>query len=151
METVDLARISKKIVQQFEELFAVKAISLTYEGDTAFAKLDVEAITRVIENLLENALRYTSEGGSVVVNVRSQSGNAVFSVSDTGIGISKDLQAKVFEQFFRVEESRDRHTGGAGLGLSIVKSIVESHGGRVWLESELGKGSKFCFEIPAAG
>ncbi len=151
MATVDLAVISQKIVQQCEELFTAKSISLSFNGDTALAKLDVEAMSRVIENLLENALRYTPADGTVSVIVRRQGSSVSFSISDTGIGVPTDLHSRIFEQFFRVEESRDRQTGGAGLGLSIVKNVVESHGGHVWLESELGKGSKFCFELPAAG
>lgn len=151
MATADLAALSHKIVQQFEELFATKTISLSFDGDSAVARFDLEAMSRVIENLLENALRYTPEGGAVAVIVRKQGSRIRFSISDTGIGVPAELQSRIFDQFFRVEESRDRHTGGAGLGLSIVKSIVESHGGRVWLESELGKGSKFFFEIAAAG
>ncbi len=150
VETLDFAALSRSIINQHEEAFSAKRIALTFSGAQALVKCDAEAIARVIENLLENALRYTPDGGSVGVTVEQKGNTVLLGISDTGIGIPKELQSKVFERFFRVEESRDRHSGGAGLGLSIVKSIVELNGGRVWLESDIGKGSKFYVEIPAA-
>jgi len=102
----------------------------------------------VIVNLLDNAIKYTPEGGSVSVSVRTEGDNAVLTVTDTGIGISEENQAQVFERFYRTDKARSRQMGGTGLGLSIVKSIGAAHGGRVKVQSTEGRGSTFRFEIP---
>ena len=107
---------------------------------------DLELLTR---NLLDNAIRYTPEGGSVAVDLLQEDGNATLSVRDSGIGIpAKDLP-RIFERFYRVDKARARETGGTGLGLSIVRHIAESHGGTVTAESELGRGSMFTVSLPA--
>ena len=100
-------------------------------------------------NLLENALRYTEEGGSVKVTLSTAGRYARLSVADTGIGIPPESLHMIFDRFYRVEKSRTRAAGGSGLGLSIVKAIVEAHGGTVGVDSELGKGSTFWFKLPA--
>jgi signal transduction histidine kinase/HAMP domain-containing protein len=101
-----------------------------------------------LKNLLENAIHYTSAGGTIAVTAGKKNGELKISVADTGIGIpSQDLQ-RIFERFYRVEKSRSKEEGGTGLGLSIVKHIAEAHGGRVEVESEVGKGSRFTLVIP---
>ena len=107
---------------------------------------DLELLTR---NLLDNAIRYTPEGGSVSIHLSRENGNAVLSIRDSGIGIpAKDLP-RIFERFYRVDRARARETGGTGLGLSIVRHIAESHGGSVTADSELGRGSTFTVSLPA--
>jgi two-component system sensor histidine kinase SenX3 len=99
-------------------------------------------------NLLDNAIRYTPEGGRVSINLQRQNGKALLSVNDSGIGIpAKDLP-RIFERFYRVDRARARETGGTGLGLSIVRHIAESHGGSVTADSELGRGSTFTVSLP---
>lgn len=106
---------------------------------------DLELLTR---NLLDNAIRYTPEGGSIAIHLSRQNGNALLSINDTGVGIpTKDLP-RVFERFYRVDRARARGTGGTGLGLSIVRHIAESHGGFVTADSELGIGSTFTVSLP---
>jgi signal transduction histidine kinase len=101
-------------------------------------------------NLIENAIQYTRGGGSIDVAVGVEDGQALLSVSDTGIGIPSRDQGRIFERFYRVDRARSRETGGTGLGLSIVKHVAENHGGTVVLHSELGKGSTFTVRLPLA-
>ena len=103
----------------------------------------------LVRNLLENALRYTPDGGSIEVALRHDGTDAVLTVADDGIGIPLEAQSRVFERFYRVDRARTRDTGGTGLGLAIVKHITELHGGTVTVESELGRGSTFCARLPA--
>jgi signal transduction histidine kinase len=103
-----------------------------------------------LQNLLDNAVQYTGAGGRICVSAAIQNREAVVSVSDTGIGIPLADQERIFERFYRVDAARSREAGGTGLGLSIARHIVEVHGGRIWLESEVGAGSKFSFSIPLA-
>jgi two-component system, OmpR family, sensor histidine kinase SenX3 len=107
-------------------------------------------LSLLVRNLIDNAIRYTKDGGSVDVDVRSSDGWVEMSVSDSGAGIpSRDL-ARVFERFYRVDRARSRETGGTGLGLAIVKHVAENHGGDVTVQSELGRGSVFTVRIPSA-
>ena len=99
-------------------------------------------------NLLYNAIKYTPEGGAVSLNVQSQKDKALLEVTDTGIGIPPASLPRVFDRFYRVDPARNREMGGAGLGLSIVKSICNAHHGRVEATSEPGHGRRFCVELP---
>jgi len=110
--------------------------------------MDTQKIGRVLANLVGNALRHTPAGGSVSVSATTTSASVQVQVSDTGEGIGADDLPRVFEQFYRGEKSRSRATGGAGLGLAIAKGIVETHGGRIWAESQLGQGTRFVFTLP---
>ena len=94
------------------------------------------------------ARKFTPEGGKVVVNVQTGQAGVLLSVHDQGIGIALEHQEKIFESFFQVEGGSTRRAGGTGLGLSITKKLTELHGGRIWVESELGKGSSFFVELP---
>lgn len=122
------------------------SVDLVLEAVTAMANhRDVAIGTR---NLLDNAIRYTGEGGSLTVMVTRDGRDAVISVEDTGEGIPTRDAERVFERFYRVDSARSRATGGTGLGLSIVKHVAESHGGSVSVESELGVGSTFRIRLP---
>jgi signal transduction histidine kinase len=99
-------------------------------------------------NLLDNAIKYTSKGGNIVLKVGRHDGKAVLEVADSGIGIPPGALPRVFERFFRVDNARSREEGGAGLGLSIVKSICTAHQGNVTASSEPGRGSRFRVELP---
>jgi two-component system phosphate regulon sensor histidine kinase PhoR len=104
----------------------------------------------VLQNLLDNAIQYTPAGGRIHVTASANAKDATVTVSDTGIGIPLADQERIFERFYRVDAARSREAGGTGLGLSIAKHIMEAHGGRLRVESEVGKGSKFSFSIPLA-
>jgi PAS domain S-box-containing protein len=105
-------------------------------------------LTQVMVNLLDNAIRYTPEGGSVTVEATADADHVTVSVTDTGVGIPAHAKARVFDKFYRVEGPRTEESPGMGLGLATVKSIVEKHGGQVWVHSKVGKGSTFCFSLP---
>jgi len=109
---------------------------------------DRRRLAEVLQNLLDNAVQYTLSRGKITVSAKVSETEVVVTVSDTGIGIPKADQSRIFERFYRVDAARSREAGGTGLGLSIAKHIVEAHGGRIWVESELGQGSHFHFSAP---
>jgi signal transduction histidine kinase len=112
---------------------------------------DRERLHQVLFNLLDNAVHFTPVGGTVTVSAARHGAALHVRVTDTGPGIPSEHLPHVFERFYRVDQARSRGDGGTGIGLAIARSIVEAHGGRIWAESEVGKGSVFGFEIPSAG
>jgi signal transduction histidine kinase len=113
-----------------------------------------DKISRVLYNLLENAIRYTPEGGAITLGVTRQDEQVLIAIQDSGEGIPPGDIGNVFERFYRGEKSRTRGGyggGGAGLGLAIARGLVEAHGGRIWVESEVGKGTLMCFTLPRDG
>ena len=120
-----------------------------------FVATDSFAALQILTNLIENAVNYgrSTEGTRIVLRIEpyvSRVGWLCFSVQDFGPGIAMEHRERIFERFYRADKARSRESGGTGLGLSIVKHLVEAHGGTVWVESELGKGSRFCFTLPDA-
>ncbi|MBN1567606.1 MAG: PAS domain-containing protein [Acidobacteria bacterium] len=109
---------------------------------------DLRSFQEILQNLLDNAVRYTPPGGKVLVKAEVDGPEVIVSVSDTGIGIPKADQDRIFERFYRADAARSRESGGTGLGLAIVKHLVEAHGGRIRVESEVGQGSTFYIHFP---
>jgi two-component system, OmpR family, phosphate regulon sensor histidine kinase PhoR len=109
---------------------------------------DRRRLAEVLQNLLDNAIQYTLPGGKITLSAENGRGQVTFTISDTGIGIPKADQPRIFERFYRVDAARSREVGGTGLGLAIAKHLVEVHGGRLWVESEIGQGSQFHFTVP---
>jgi two-component system phosphate regulon sensor histidine kinase PhoR len=109
---------------------------------------DRRRLAEILQNLLDNATQYTLPGGQITLTAETRDNDVVFTVTDTGIGIPKSDQSRIFERFYRVDAARSREAGGTGLGLAIAKHLVEVHGGRIWVESEIGQGSQFNFSIP---
>jgi two-component system phosphate regulon sensor histidine kinase PhoR len=109
---------------------------------------DQRRLAEVLQNLLDNATQYTLPGGRIVLSAAAHEVEVVFTVSDTGIGIPKADQPRIFERFYRVDAARSREAGGTGLGLAIAKHLIEVHGGRIWVDSEVGQGSQFHFAVP---
>src|SRR5690606_35660469 len=105
---------------------------------------------QLVDNLVDNAIKYTPEKGQIRVSVSLQGKEAVLDVEDSGIGISPQFQQRVFERFYRVDKARSQSLGGTGLGLSIVKNIAERHAGNISVVSQLGRGSTFTLRMPAA-
>jgi len=111
---------------------------------------DRERIHQVLFNLLDNAVRFTPDGGSVTVSAERHDGAVDVHVADTGSGIAPEHLPRLFERFYRVDPARSKKEGGTGIGLAIARSVVEAHGGRIWAESSPGQGSVFTFELPVA-
>jgi len=109
---------------------------------------DQQRLAEVLQNLLDNSIQYTLPGGEIVLTAQSDGDEVVLTVADTGIGIPKADQLRIFERFYRVDAARSRDGGGTGLGLAIAKHVVEVHGGRIWVESDVGQGSRFHFSVP---
>jgi heavy metal sensor kinase len=145
----DFSELVRTTVEHMRLLADEKKLDLRVEAaEEVQVEGDQSRLQQVIVNLLDNAIKYTPEGGSISVSVRGGSDKAVLTVTDTGIGISQEGQAHIFERFYRTDKARSRELGGTGLGLSIVKSIGAAHGGRVSVQSTEGRGSTFRFEIP---
>ncbi len=149
-EPVSLPDLVAREVALERDKFAARDVSLDTDLRPADVTGDERRLGQVVVNLLSNALRYTDAGGTVLVSVHSEGEEAVLNVADTGIGIAKEDLPLVFTRFWRGEKSRSRHTGGAGIGLAIVKALVEAHGGRVAVTSSPGAGSTFTVRLPSA-
>ncbi len=109
---------------------------------------DARRLQEVLQNLLDNAIQYTLAGGKIVLSAEAKNEEVILTVADTGIGVPQSDQPRIFERFYRIDAARSREAGGTGLGLAIAKHLVETHGGRLWVESEVGVGSKFHFSVP---
>ncbi|NTW03330.1 MAG: HAMP domain-containing protein, partial [Oscillochloris sp.] len=112
--------------------------------------IDYERMSRALGNLVSNALRYTPAGGSICLGAIINNGSLLLSVADTGSGISAEHLPNIFERFYRADVARQQYTGESGLGLAIVRSIIEAHGGKVSVESTIGKGTTFTVSLPLA-
>jgi two-component system phosphate regulon sensor histidine kinase PhoR len=119
-------------------------------ADAEHLSADLDAVRQVLTNLFDNSLRYTPPGGRIVCSARREDGGVALSVRDTGSGIAHEHLARIFERFYRADHSRSREEGGTGLGLAIVKHLVEAHGGRVYAESERGRGTTVTCWFPDA-
>ncbi len=149
-EVLDLGEVIATSVKAITPAAQDSGISIETraEGDLGvFA--DKKALHKVFSSLLSNAIKFNKQGGRVTMKVRGgENGGITVCVEDTGIGIAKEHLNKIFDRFYQVDGSIKRQYPGVGLGLSLAKGIVEKHGGRIWVESEVGRGSKFTFEIP---
>ena len=123
-------------------------LRLDHTEDVTVVVGDASLLRRVISNLVDNAIKYTLEGGTVTVGWETHGDRVLISVADTGVGIAKADHVRLFEKFSRIKRRETINIKGSGLGLAIVKSIVERHHGRVWVESELGQGCIFYVELP---
>ncbi len=148
-EPVDTRELTERVVAQLESRRSLKA----HVVDTSFSAGEVwgEAgkIEQVLTNLLENAIKYTPEGGKIQVRWEEGEGAVCLHVIDNGPGIPSEHHSRLFERFYRIDQGRSRDMGGTGLGLAIVKHIMQLHGGSVYVKSELGKGAEFVCRFPA--
>jgi signal transduction histidine kinase len=151
-EPVEVAPLVAQVLSEIQVARPEAAVSVSDElpVDLPAVYADRERVHQVLFNLLDNAVRLTPSGGRVTVTASRHDGSVEVAVADTGPGISAEDLPRVFERFFRVDASRSRDDGGTGIGLAIARSVVEAHGGRIWAESEPGKGSTFTFELPVA-
>ena len=147
-ERIQLAPMIEEIFTDLAPLSDKRGVTLTAEGDGIMTGSDA-LIYRLIFNLTENAVKYNRQGGSVWVSVTQEPEKLLLRVSDTGCGIPEEYQRSIFQPFFRVDKSRSREYGGAGLGLSLVWEIADLHGGSVWVEESSDKGTTIAVELPA--
>ncbi len=145
-EQFDLSELLRLNLLSFESEARAKNIELRLQTEPCLISANKDKISQVIVNLLSNALKYTDEG-QVTVTLKSYSDVCCFSVTDTGIGISRDDLPHIFEHLYRADKSRARDTGGAGIGLAVAKSIVHAHGGKIEAKSEPEKGSEFIVTL----
>ena len=148
---VKFEEILKKVIKEYEE--KIKEKNLKFELKLPLKRIprikaDPEKIALVIENLLDNAIRYTPAGGSITISLNLNENELQFSIEDTGIGIPEKEKKNIFTKFFRASNAIKTETEGSGIGLFVSKNIIEAHGGKIWFQSQEGKGSKFYFTIP---
>jgi PAS domain S-box-containing protein len=148
IEVVDLNALIRERVAMLPPVSGSHEISLLLSQGSLLVQADEERIHQVLANLLSNAIKYSPKGGKISVGAHHGDGKAIVWVTDQGIGISSEDVPKLFSKFFRVNQPHTKSIGGTGLGLALVKEIVEAHRGRVWVESELGVGSSFFFSLP---
>lgn len=147
-DNVNISDIICFVIFQFSNLAKSKNIKIEYEKKNINLYCDKDKITQALVNILSNAIRYSNQGSTIFIEEKLKDNKVIISIEDQGIGISEEDLKYVFERFYRADKSRTRATGGTGIGLTIVKSIVSSHGGEVKLESKLGEGSKFTIILP---
>lgn len=149
LQTVDLPESVSSLLERLAGAFEVERVRIEAPPDLPQVSADPNYLERILTNLLSNALKYSEPCTAVVVALSHGDGEVVTSVTDRGRGISPDDLAHLFERYYRAKTARQRREG-LGLGLYIVKGLVEAHGGRIWVESEVGKGSTFSFTLPVA-
>ncbi|OGY06980.1 MAG: hypothetical protein A3D24_01515 [Candidatus Blackburnbacteria bacterium RIFCSPHIGHO2_02_FULL_39_13] len=152
-EVVEWVPFVKTIFVEFENRAKERKIELEFiEPTTGFTKLMVDKlrITEVISNLITNAITYNKEGGKIILSIEVKDNEVVTHVQDTGIGIAKEAQGKLFEKYYRVQNSAAGRANGTGLGLYVSKVFVQMHKGKIWVNSESDKGSTFSFSLPVA-
>jgi two-component system sensor histidine kinase VicK len=113
-------------------------------------RIDKGRINQVLDNLIGNAIKFSPDGGEIMVRLTEQDEAVCVSVTDQGIGMAADKHQRIFERFYQIDGSSRRRFGGTGIGLAIVKRIIDAHHGKIWVESEANKGSSFYFILPKA-
>ncbi|MDO8491309.1 MAG: ATP-binding protein [Dehalococcoidia bacterium] len=147
-EPLLMPRLAQKVVQEAAPRTAKHEFAIDFPPNFPVLEADVRYIEQVLRNLVENAIKYSPDGGRIAVSGEVRSDGIVVGVSDQGVGIAPEHQSRVFGRFYRVDNPSTRGTPGSGLGLAIAKGHVEAHGGRIWVESEPGNGTTFYFSLP---
>lgn len=149
LEPVDMKSLLQGIGLQISPLLQSKGQNLNIDLPASLPIIhgDGQRLEQVVLNLMTNATKFTPEGGNITLRARKQDTSLVVAVQDTGIGIAKEEQTRLFKPYSRLSADRQRHPG-LGLGLALAKQVVELHGGKIWVESEPGKGSTFSFSLP---
>ena len=149
LEPVNLLELAQAVETAFEPDLKKKKLTCEVSGEAAAVMGDQRRLHQVIFNLVSNAVKYSTEGGSIQIRVKQEKHKAVLIVEDQGIGMAEEELPLIFERFYRTDLSRSRKTGGAGIGLAIVKAIVQAHQGTVTVTSKVGCGSRFTVTLPA--
>ncbi|KAF5046243.1 Adaptive-response sensory-kinase SasA [anaerobic digester metagenome] len=150
MHNHDIVKIAEDISVSVSENFKSKGVKIIFDTDTEekVMAVDEDKLERILLNLLSNAVKFTNNGGEIMVNVEDHEDFVRISVKDTGIGIPKDKLDVIFDRFCQVDRSLTRNREGSGIGLSLVKTLVEMHGGKIMVNSTVGEGSEFIFDLP---
>ncbi|PKM93697.1 MAG: two-component sensor histidine kinase [Firmicutes bacterium HGW-Firmicutes-1] len=144
----DISQVMKRILHNFENDYNSKKIKVDFIGKEEFIEADQDKMSQVIVNLLSNALKYTPQGGILEIAVFADESFTKITINDNGSGIPENDLPYIFERFYRADKSRNRLTGGSGIGLTIVKAIIDAHKGTILVKSELGKGTQISISIP---
>ncbi len=149
-EEIDIASLIGDVRMSLISLASHKKISLEVNVDTSLENIraDRTKLRQILYNLMNNAIKFTPDKGRVIVSACKKKGELEIKVSDNGIGLSKENNEKIFMPFTQADSSTARRYGGTGLGLYIVKNFIDLHGGKIWVDSEVGKGSTFVFTLP---
>jgi PAS domain S-box-containing protein len=150
LDRVDMLELLRESIALFQETDGRHTLHLEAADTLPLVAADKDRLRQVLSNLLSNAIKFSPDGGTVTVGARQEGTQLTVWVADQGVGIPPEAVSRLFSKFFRVDNSRTRNIGGTGLGLALVKEIVEAHQGRVWVESELNSGSTFYFTVPMA-
>jgi signal transduction histidine kinase len=153
---VQVDKLAARVVEEFRTQSDEHMFTLDFSSDPSTGsgrrlppvRSDVERMRQVLTNLLSNAIKYSPRGGLIRVGGWADDDWVYVYVADEGIGIPKSEQERIFERFYRAESPLTRRTEGAGLGLYLCKEVIEAHGGKIWVQSEPGKGAKFIFKLP---
>lgn len=144
----DISLVIKRILQNFENDFISKNVKIEYHEKEVFIEADHDKMSQVIVNLLSNALKYTTQGGVVEIILQDEADATKLYIQDSGTGIPEEDIPHIFERFYRADKSRNRLTGGSGIGLTIVKSILDAHNGTIHVESKLDVGTEIIVSLP---
>ena len=147
----DFSQITYKVTSHLSSQSAVHQFIIDLPEGLPKVHLDPIRVERILHNLIDNAIKYSPQGGKVEISARVENGSLVACISDQGPGISPENQRRLFQSFERLELKHGRSIQGVGLGLKVCRMLVEFHDGKIWVDSELGKGSKFYFSLPLNG
>lgn len=145
---INLREMTEKALWNYEKKMKDRNLHVEVEGNCSSINADRDRINQVLVNLISNAVKYTPDGGNIRITLSDTDNSVIFNIRDSGIGIPKEEIPYIFERFYRADKSRNRNTGGSGIGLAIVKSVVSAHGGTVDVESRLNEGSNFIVKLP---
>lgn len=150
IESVDLGQLIIISKKEIEPLAVKRGINIktTIQKDLPEIGADIDKLKHALFDLLNNAIKFNKKGGEVLIEAKQDGNKVEVSISDTGVGIPEEHLDKIFDRFYQVDSSTSRKYGGVGLGLAIVRDVIERHDGKMWVESKVGKGSKFVLVLP---
>ena len=148
LRDLPLKPLVAEVMRSLQPMASARHTLVNEVPDDTWVSVDDDKITRVLFNLVSNAIKYSPDGGAVRVGAQPRQGHIEVVVADQGLGVPADAQDRIFDRYYRVSSKETRRIAGTGLGLSIVRGLVELHGGRVWVESAAGEGSRFCVTLP---
>lgn len=153
LKTIDIVELLQTLAKEYQKQATAQNLNFTVQlpQQPVYLKVDADLLKQAVVNLLNNALKYTLEGGIVTLRLLTPPHRVILQVEDTGIGIPEEDLSHIFERFYRVDTVRSRQTGGFGLGLAIAQQIVQAHQGNLTVKSIFGQGSVFEIEIPLKG